>query len=180
MESNQIWTIGKKVLDLDPNQFFEAIENLKLLKNSTAFLETVSNRAANIISISSTNGTVFLWDLLRPEFRIKVLKNANYSLALNESLSWSSVPVEVQAIASYRLQNVSNNRQFKKISSQLSAIVAQISYDMLIDTNIVKQKLTVIVGELVDHAVSELENARFTKKDKKCEEKPKHKAIYSG
>ena len=170
MESNEIWTIGKKVFDLDPNQFFEALENSKLLKNSTVFLETVSNKAANIISISSANGSVFLWDLLRPEFRIKVLKNANYTLAINESLSWSSLPVEVQAISANRLQNISNNRQFKKISSQLSAIVAQISYDMLIDINIVKQRLAVIVSEFVDYAVSELENARFSKRDKKREE----------
>ncbi len=168
LEKNQIWSIGQQIVDLDPNQFFETFEDRGLLRNSTAFLQTISFRAANIVSISSTNGNVFMWDLLHSEFRARVLANANYSLILNESLSWSSIPVDVQGVVAARLQNVSNNPQFSSISSQLSAVVSTIRYDILIDTSIVKEKIALVISELVDIFVNASENARYTKKEKNC------------
>ncbi len=109
-----------------------------------------------------------MWDLLHSEFRARVLANANYSLILNESLSWSSIPVDVQGVVAARLQNVSNNPQFSSISSQLSAVVSTIRYDILIDTSIVKEKIALVISELVDIFVNASENARYTKKEKNC------------
>ena len=71
------------------------------------------------------------------------------------------MPVEVQAIAAGRLQNVSNNPEFSSISSGLSAVVATIKYDMLIDLEILKQKLSLIVGQLVDFYVNEVTNTKY-------------------
>lgn len=147
----------------NPNSIFHLFQNEKLQLNQTEFLIALNQQISNIQSIISTSGTVYFWDLLYPMYRSYFLKRVNYSLPINSSLSWNSLPVSVQNNLINFDYNFTKNPNLNSISTQIKASLSLFSLNSLIDVNVLKQKLNAIFDSFIDEGISMMQNAVYEK-----------------
>ena len=147
----------------NPNSIFDLFQNEKLQLNQSEFLIALNQQISNIQSIISTSGTVYFWDLLYPMYRSYFLKRVNYSLPINSSLSWNSLPVSVQNNLINFDYNFTKNPNLNSISTQIKASLRLFSLNSLIDVNVLKQKLNAIFDSFIDEGISMMQNAVYEK-----------------
>jgi hypothetical protein len=147
----------------NPNSIFDLFQNEKLQLNQTEFLIALNQQISNIQSIISTSGTVYIWDLLYPMYRIYFLKRVNYSLPINSSLSWTSLPASVQNNLINFDYDFTKNPNLNSISTQIKASLSLISLNSLIDVNVLKQKLNAIFDSIIDEGIVMMQNAVYEK-----------------
>jgi hypothetical protein len=148
----------------NPNSIFDLFQNEKLQLNQSEFLIALNQQISNIQSIISTSGTVYFWDLLYPMYRSYFLKRVNYSLPINSSLSWNSLPVSVQNNLINFDYNFKKNPNLNSISAQIKASLSLFSLNSLIDVNVLKQKLNAIFDSFIDEGISMMQNAVYEKR----------------
>jgi hypothetical protein len=162
----------------NPNRIFDLFLDEQLQLNQTAFLLALSQQVANVQTIISTSGTVYFWDLLYRMYRIYFLHRVNYSLPVNSSLAWASLPANVQTSLINFKYDFSKNPNLSPISSQIKASLSLFSLNSLIDVYVLKQKFNAIFDQFVDLGISTMQNAVYEDTSSSCKRNKKVKRSY--
>ena len=118
------------------------------------------------MSISSTAGTVYLWDVLYPKLRVRLLKSVNYTLTSNESLSWMSLPMNVQNDLLDLKFNFSKNHKLDNIAAEILVILEEVRFDLLISVDLLKEKISSIIFDRIDRAIAFLQSSTYAQPQK--------------
>ena len=153
---------------LNPNDFFTVLNDRSLAKNKTQYLTCLNESVNSILSITSDEGTVYLWDLLKPKLRISFLRKIGFNLTVNQSLSWSSLPLDTQAsLLNLKFEPAkSKSKSNKNSTDESTAILALVRFDLMIDLNLLNEKVCALVADLTRKMVERSQNEVYYKESK--------------